>query len=632
MTARKSLGVQGFGLRLTLALVLIIAVNVAAISVVTFQAFDKAIEPELRQRTKLLGTLLRDDVQRALELGIPIGSIAGFDDRAAEIIADFPEVQQVRILSRDGTVLFDIDNGEPETASKNDLGLQTWKNSLPVLSGSRISAEIELTGNPRLIEVRLLRVLIDIGVIALAIILFGVEVILALAARNIWQPREAVTRLLVEQRDGRFDTTISVPTDGPLAGLAERLNDRSVHISEGGPPPARLEVSLPVSARLPVFLLAMGTETTASFLPIMAGNAGRMAGIPTAFAAAAPLVLYLLVAAAMAPIAGRLVRRNGAHRAFSWAVLPVMAGLVLMAATSSLAGVVLGRMFVGAGYTLAAISCSVYMVRAGGHGLVTQSQASLNASLFGGVLAGSVIGGILAFEAGYAAAILFGAGTTLIAALAAHWGLSGPAGQPRQPSVAPVKYAKSGGDFTVLVLCLAVPASASVAMVIWYLMPLVMAAQGFDIAIIARVVMLYYLAAILIAPLASHLFGAVGIGDKTAAGLGAALASVALLGAGLADLAPVTVVSLLGVGHAFLRPSLYALVALSARGRPERMDRFRMAERLGAVAAFVAAMLLTGQDDPAPVFVMLGVFSLTGLVVFAVFMSIPKSGGVLNTQ
>lgn len=169
-------------------------------------------------------------------------------------------------------------------------------------------------------------------------------------------------------------------------------------------------------------------------------------------------------------------------------------------------------------------------------------------------------------------------------------------------------------------------------MVIWYLMPLVMAAQGFDIAIIARVVMLYYLAAILIAPLASHLFGAVGIGDKTAAGLGAALASVALLGAGLADLAPVTVVSLLGVGHAFLRPSLYALVALSARGRPERMDRFRMAERLGAVAAFVAAMLLTSRDDPAPVFVMLGVFSLTGLVVFAVFMSIPKSGGVLKTQ
>lgn len=618
MTTPGISAANGLRLRVTLALVVIIAVTTSVFSVVTFRAFDKAIVPELRQRSMILGTMLRDDLQRALELGIPIDQVAGFGEKAAEIVADFPELQHVQIVSPTGTVLINIDNEEANASSKSALGLEAWSNTFPVLVGNKIVARIELTGDPRLIETRLLRALMDIAVIAFAIILLGVEMILALAARNIWLPREAVTRLLSDQRQGRFDRVIQVAPHGPLVQIAERLNDRALHLSRDDTPPTALQVSLPVTARLPVFLLALGTETTASFLPILAGGAERTSAISGSVAAALPLVLYLIGAAALAPVAGRLVRRLGPLRAFSWSVLPILVGLLVMSFSMGLLGIALGRMVVGGGYTLAVSACSSYMLRAGGGAVATQTQASFNTALFGGVLAGSVIGGISAFEAGYAVAIWLGAGGVLIAYLVARWGLSGPAGQALDLQSSASDMSGNRRAFVMLITFMAVPASASTAMVIWYLVPLVLTAEGFDAAIIARTVMLYYLAGILIAPLASNVCAAMRISDWSAMMGGAGLAAGTLVCAGIVNLQPAAMVALLGVGHAVLRAPLYALVVRTSGRHTEWIDHFRMAERLGAVAAFATATLFAGHDDPAAIYAVLGTFSLAGLVLFAI--------------
>jgi MFS family permease len=618
---------QDLRLRVTLSLALVVVLTIVAFSAVSFRAFDLAVEPELRQRTEIFGTMLQEDLQHALDLGIPIDAIGGLDKKAAEIVADFPEVQRVRIVSQEGNVLLDMNGTGPGIGLKGGMGLEAWHATFPVLSGSKIAAVIELTGNPRIIEAHLLRVLIDIGVLALAIILLGVEVILALAARTIWRPREAIARLLEDQRLGRFDRVISIPRQSPLAQLGERLNDRAVHLSAPGKP-AKLEVSLPVTARLPVFLLALGTETTASFLPIMARNAERMEAIPAAAAAATPLVLYLLMAAAASPVAGHLVRRVGAQTAFSWSLPPILAGLVVMAASPNLFGIALGRMALAAGYTLALVACSSYMLRASGRDNATQLQASLNIALFGGVLAGSVIGGIAAYKTGYTVAILLGAVAMLVASLVARWGLSGPAGAPGAPRPVARENPGNGRVFTGLVVGLAMPASATTAIVIWYLVPLLLAKDGFDTGMIARILMLYYLAAILVAPLAGQISLALGISDGIAAGLGAALATGALFGAGLFELTPIALVAILGVGHAILRAPLYAQVVQTASERPEWIGHFRMAERLGAAAALVFAIVTVGGDEPGSIFVGLAGLSLSGMIIFGIARCVkPTKGG-----
>ncbi|MCA0043162.1 MFS transporter [Celeribacter litoreus] len=604
-------------LRVTLALALIIAMTIATFSAATYRAYNNAIAPELRQRMDLLGTMLRDDIQRTLDLGIPIDAVAGLDQRIASTVKAFPEVREVRIVANSREVLVQIQNGNIADAERTAEGDVAWTSTYSVISGSKITAEIQLVGDPRQIETRLFGVLIEIGVVALAIIFLGVEIMLALAARTIWQPRAAVMRLLEAQSRGDFTRTISVPPDAPLRRLVTRLNDRALHLANGERP-KRLDVSLPLTGRLPMFLLALGTETTASFLPIMARNADRMEALPAPIAAALPLVLYLFAAAVFAPVAARANQRIGPQKAFFWATLPILIGLIAMASTQNLALIAFGRMCVGAGYTLAAVACSAFMLRAGGTEAAAQTQASLNTALYGGVLSGSVIGGITAFEVGYPAAILLGVVTTMIASMAAYWGLSGPAGQVAKTTTAAQTEARRVIPFATIVAFLAVPMSASTAIVVWYLIPLNLSQAGFETTMIARIVMLYYLAAILVSPIASNVSVSLGLKDSFVAGIGALMAATALFSAGFYGTPPVFVVALLGIGHAVLRAPLYALVVSRSGRNPIWIARYRLSERVGAIVAFVTVFFFETDSDPAVIFSILGLLSLCGAAGFLI--------------
>ncbi|MFD1342598.1 MFS transporter [Litorisediminicola beolgyonensis] len=601
-----------------LSMVVILAVTVSIFAAVTLRAFDRSTQPELRQRTELLGTMLRDDLQRALEFGIPITAMAGLDEKVETLVATFPEIQHVEVRSQSGEVLLDLAVLNREIPQSPWLGFRSWTDTIPVLLGNEIAAVMTIHGNPRLLEARTFRVLIDIGLIALAIVLLGTEVILALAARSIWLPREALIRLLDEQRRGRFRAVIAVPGDGPLSRLVEQLNDRAWHLAKDREDIARLEVSLPVTARLPVFLLAFGTETTASFLPLMAKSAEYPAQLPETFAAAAPLVLYLAAAAVMAPFAGPFVRRVGPRRAFGWAMVPVTLGLVLMAVSSGLTALALGRMVVGAGYTVALVACSAFALRAGGRQMATRTQATQNTALFGGILAGTVVGGIAAFEAGYASAILLGAVAILAAFPVSRWALSGPAGQPRAPRSASGRKPQLHA-YAMLVGCIAIPTSAITAVVIWYLMPLLLARTGYDTAMIGRIIMLYYLPTILVAPLAAEIVARQRLSERMAVIAGALVVAGALLSASALSLSPIFLVVILGVGHALIRAPLYALVVAAAGAHAEWIDRYRMAERLGAIAAFLLALVFFEAATPGPILTAFGALSLSAMGVFAMF-------------
>ncbi len=594
---------------------MILTVTVSVFATITFNAFDKAVAPEFRQRTELLGTILRDDLQRALELGIPIDAVAGLEEKVEALVADFSEVRHVAIRSSRGTVLLEVTAPGWDTEQNSWLGFRAWTDTLPILVGNRIVATVTVHGNPRLLEAQTFRVLIDIGLIALAIVLLGTEFIVALGARTIWLPREAFLRLLQEQRRGRFDTVMPLPPEGPLTAAAERLNDRARHLCTDEGDVRTLEVSLPVTARLPVFLLAFGTETTASFLPLMARGAVYDESLPAPFAAAAPLIVYLAAAAVMAPVAGALVRSIGPRKAFGWALLPVVAGLVIMAFSDSLTGISLGRMAVGAGYTIGVVSCSVYALRAGGRRMANQTQSSQNTALFGGILVGTVVGGIAAFEAGYTAAILLGAAATLAALPVAGWALAGPAGLPRNTGAAtgPRGALKT---YAGLVGFVAIPASAITAVIIWYLLPLTLARQGYDTAMIARIVMLYYLPTILVAPLAAQIVGRGWLTDRAAMVFGGLLAAGILPVASIAAVSPVVVVATLGIGHALLRAPLYSLVVAAAGTNFHWIDRYRMAERLGAIVAFLFALFCFNTTDPAPILTAFGILSLSALLAF----------------
>ena len=95
--------------RLIAILVAIIVASVMALSAASIAAFDRAIEPELANRSRLIGSIIRSEIQHALELGIPFDAIAGLDRYLSETLAKFDEVQRIDVNSVTGRTIALVD-------------------------------------------------------------------------------------------------------------------------------------------------------------------------------------------------------------------------------------------------------------------------------------------------------------------------------------------------------------------------------------------------------------------------------------------------------------------------------------------------------------------------------------------
>jgi len=147
--------------------------------------------------------------------------------------------------------------------------------------------------------------------------------------------------------------------------------------------------------------------------------------------------------------------------------------------------------------------------------------------------------------------------------------------------------------------------------------PLELSQLHLDPAAIARVMMIYYLAAALLGPLAKGI-------AKRSGGLmlpivaGAAIAGLALvLGRSTHDLLVfLAAVSGIGIGHAMIRAPMNALAVHLAGGSSRLLGGLRIGERLGALAVLCAsAFLLASYNRTLTVFG-LGLVTLAGALVF----------------
>jgi len=328
----------------------------------------------------------------------------------------------------------------------------------------------------------------------------------------------------------------------------------------------------------------------------------------------------------LSPHAGRLVDRLGARRMFLLSVPPTLLALGGLAMASHVAEVIAWRALMAAFYATATVACQVYAVRAAGLAAAARPGASFVAVVHGGVFCGSVVGGVTAGRFGIDAALLVGAVVAALAGVVAALAMRGdvtpapgsglaPSGDEAAPtrSVAPPPSALAR-----LLIGIAVPMSAATAIVVWYLTPLTLKATGWGAAETARVVMLYYLAIVLLAPSAARLADG-RLGQRGTVLLGAALAAVALgaMAAGGGLWTTVGAMAGLGIGHALLRATLLASAMQLAPPGRDGASALRVNERLGALAGLAATALALPAASPRAVLAMLAAGTLAGLVLYA---------------
>ena len=85
--------------RLILMLAALVTASVLAVGFAAVSAFNRAVEPELANRTRLIGAIIRAEIQRALELGIPIDAVAGLDRYLDAALEKFGEVEHIAVAT-----------------------------------------------------------------------------------------------------------------------------------------------------------------------------------------------------------------------------------------------------------------------------------------------------------------------------------------------------------------------------------------------------------------------------------------------------------------------------------------------------------------------------------------------------
>lgn len=640
--------------RLIAVLTAIMLLVVAMFGLATLAAFDRAIEPELENRTRLIGSILRSEIQHTLDLGIPFEALSGLDAFIGETIDDFAEVRRIAIVEGNGRVIAEVVRDEPPSLLQrsglaNAAGIGTTAFAFPILVGNELVGEIQVEGSPQFVETRLRNVFLDVSVLAIVALLLGVELVLAVAAASVWKPYGRVLRLLAEQAAGRFVLTVRTAGVSGIRRAAVRLNEQAEDLARrlhsapqavrqslvdgfagyaSGTQLRRMRYADFNDVRLALFLFASATEITASFLPVYARDAARPAWLSAELAAAAPLGVYLIAVALLAPLGGAIARKFGARRVFVASAIPAALALVAMGLAETVVSVTLWRGLIGVFYALATIACQEYAIRAGSAEEAAQSSSAFVGMIFGGAFCGSVLGGVIGGRFGFPAALFFGSSLALVSGAVAQSAMRGWVGEavaPQATAATGTGVAKRGNGliFWTLVLGVAIPTSATTAIFIWYLAPLGLAERGYAPGDVARVVMLYFLASTLIGPLAKGLArGAHGTVIPVL--IGAMLAGVVLIYFRSADdlWAFLAAVSGCGIGHALIRAPMMALAVQLSEGSPGRISSLRFSERIGALTGLSASAFLLSSSDPASTLAALGVATLAGGVAFGIMFGI----------
>jgi len=572
------------------------------------EVFDASIEPELAKRSQLVASYLSNDLEHALNLGIPLDAIGGVESVITSRMSPFEEIDHIAIVAENGRTIAEATRSlstPTMTERAAALGLHDGLvNVTPIYRGNARVGEVSVTTNLGLMRAKMHDVVLDVMVVALVAVLLGFELVQWVVAGAVAKPYDRVHRVLIEQAAGRFQRIVPETSAGILRRIARRLTDRAIDLAGAAGKQARLpavQQAYFVDIRLPLFLFSTATEIGGAFLPIYARDAGAPDWLSPEMAATAPLIMYLASMAIVAPIGGRIVERIGPRRIFL-SVVPLTAltcvGIAFGQSTLSIAAWVGAMAFL---YALAMIACHTYVIRTTPSG---QDAKAMSAYIFvsiAGAFCGSALGGVLADRIGAGPTFLFGA---LVALLAGALGATTiirstkPQAAPAQTPEAAPRNRKAAillnGRFLALVLGIAVPANLGMSVFIWYLVPVVLEQFGARSADIGRVIMLYYLIPLLIGPAAARLAdGRLGCVPLLIAGMGMSGAALTALAYAPGFWPMVAAVAVFGFGGALCEVSqhAHAIRIAVASGNPAALQTgfaaLRLLERVAAIGGLL---------------------------------------------
>lgn len=573
--------------------------------------------PELERKTEAVAFSLKDRLIKALDLGIPFESIEGAEEYFGEVLQNNRELAFIALSGPDGTLFHAagaeenrisdaLDKVRPRKSRTESEAI--WKDlstdnpngigqivSLPLMQSQILVGHLHLGVQAGHLEGQLAGTRLELFVLLIVAVIIAIETL-----RYVLLPR---------------GMTSPAPANAPDVRSAS--GNRS----------AAIRFILPV--RLITLLFMFGEQLSRPFLPVFAGKlmpAGASDSY-SAVVAGVPISVFMLTVALAMPYLTGWTRRFGLRSSFLAGAYVAVIGLIGAAFCVSIWDLAFWRAITALGYALMYLACQNFILDNTTDAERVQGLAVFVGAIMVAELCAPGIGGMLADHIGERAVFAIGAGVMLLSAALGATVLSNTAcsaGKSAETLGAGMALLRNL-RFAILITTAAIPAKFALTAFLFYLVPVSLSSFAANYGEIGRVAMLYAIPSLLAAAWISRIAERMRM-DGLLVALGGIVA-----GAGLIPMlfwpGPETVaigVLALGLGHALSISSQLSLVSLvcekemALHGASSVFGFFRFVERLGAALGPLAAGILTAFFGPIETAGILGVFSFSCAIIFAV--------------
>lgn len=594
-----------------------LALCVALIGI-SWRAADLAradLQSEIRQKAEIEARTLAEKIEYALELGIPLDAIVGFEDVVLQLQDGDPDLSFAAIvhgqdLLHSGGMARETVAQAVEQALANEPRDDASANIITRIAldhdahSNHVANDLAIViGHDRAALMRpVTDNLFDIAIIFIITLALSFELVLLVLTVNVALPARVAKRVLTNVRERKFTILHGQSTRDEIGSFMEHINTVISRTAQkvGTRPHREREVKL-IGVRLLAFMFVLAEELARPIMPaffsqvtapLMDGQLG--AGIVMA--------THLLMVAIAMPLCSLFQERVGSLRMYLAGALLATIGLCGTAFATGLWDLILWRALSGIGYATTFVACQSYVLDATNDSNRTQGTAMMVSGIMLADICGPAVGGIFAGHFGDAITFVAGATVACLAVALAFLLMDNMVQGKTSPPVPTRKAFKAmlaNRRLQVLILFAAIPAKLILSGFLYYLTPLILLQSGATTAETGRVIMLYGLVALLTG------WGVARWTDSKqneirAVGIGGGLTATGLLLAGfMPQYATFAVaVAMLGLAQATSIPAqLSASLKISAdftreHGSGPVLAVLRLAERLGgALGPLLAAGL-----------------------------------------
>jgi predicted MFS family arabinose efflux permease len=405
-----------------------------------------------------------------------------------------------------------------------------------------------------------------------------------------------------------------------------------------GAPPRDAEFGTYGVVRPIVFILLVATSLSHSFLPLYMEELYQpLLGLSHEMVVGLPISAEMLCAGLMIGVSGAWIDRRGWHEPFLAGLLLCAVGSLLSALAGGQIALILARGAFGLGYGLAWMAGQGFVINHTDSATKARGMACFVAAVYSGSICGAATGGMLAERIGYSHVFLAAMGVCLFGFVFTMLLMRGYFRRPQRTGAGwaidfrAIRQLMCNRNVVLLLVARSIPTAVALIGFLYYFCPIYLDSYGFSQANIARVLMVFGLFMIYVAPLMSRWV------DRSArkkpfivgAGLlgGAGLASFFVLDGMVGVLAAVTLFSLsfsfASSSHVVFFLNLERTMSV---GAGEAMGAYRALEKIGQVLGPIAVAAFFGLAGVEKGVAWLGVATMAATLLFALGAREPSPG------